>query len=259
MPADFNRLPRKLDEAERFKATEFRTMLLYTACIIFHKILDIEKYNHFMLLMFAMRIFCDPKFAQNDQYISYGQKLCVLFVKQYPKLYKTDVFYNIHCLIHLADDVRRFGALDSISAFPYETMLGKIKKTVRSSHLPLKQLINRFNEGSLGAVSNATCFISPKGKIAIGSHFINPEKFKDSCVILQNGDIGHVSSMSKNILKFEKFKNKQPAFFYPAESSMLDIYVVGDSVIEIMIHYDDIRSKCFICPFNGKNIVIPLL
>ena len=129
LPADFNRLPRKLDDAERFKATEFRTMLLYSACIIFHKILDSEKYNHFMLLMFAIRIFCNPELIKDEQNINYGQKLCILFVKQYPKLYKTNIVYNVHSLIHLGDDVRKFGVLDSISAFPYETMIGKIKKT----------------------------------------------------------------------------------------------------------------------------------
>ena len=49
------------------KATEFWLLLSYTACIIFHKILDSKFFlNHFLLLMYAMRIFCDPEMSQNE-------------------------------------------------------------------------------------------------------------------------------------------------------------------------------------------------
>ena len=128
--------------------------------------------------MYAMRIFCDPEMSQNEVNVDYGQKLCVLFVKQYSKIYKANLTYNIHSLIHLADDVKYYGALDSISAFPFETMLGKIKRTVRSSNMPLKQLVNRFKEGSFNTCLINSNSIIPKGRIAIGSHHINPTKRK---------------------------------------------------------------------------------
>lgn len=39
--------------------------------------------------------------------------------------------YNIHSLIHLPDDVRNFGKpLDDISAFDFENLLGKIKRSL---------------------------------------------------------------------------------------------------------------------------------
>ena len=145
-----------------------------------------------MLLMFAIRFFfCNSELIKSEQIINYGQKLCILFVKQYPKLYKTNIVYNIHSLIHLGDDVRNFVILVSISAFPYENMTGMIKKHVRSSHLPLKQLINGVNEGSFSAVFSASHFVTKKGKIGNGSRFIN-SKVKDSCVILKCGDIGQI-------------------------------------------------------------------
>ena len=38
--------------------------------------------------------------------------------------------YNVHALVHLADDVQRFGPLDEFSAFPFENSLGHLKKLI---------------------------------------------------------------------------------------------------------------------------------
>ena len=35
--------------------------------------------------------------------------------------------YNMHNLLHVVDDARLLGALDNFSAFPFESMLGKMK------------------------------------------------------------------------------------------------------------------------------------
>ena len=37
--------------------------------------------------------------------------------------------YNVHGLIHIAEDVKRFGPLDSYSAFPFENYLGHLKQS----------------------------------------------------------------------------------------------------------------------------------
>ena len=54
--------------------------------------------------------------------------------------------YNLHALIHLARDCRRHGPLDDFSSFKYENMLWKIKRKLRSTSNPLRQLENRFSE-----------------------------------------------------------------------------------------------------------------
>jgi len=41
---------------------------------------------------------------------------------------KIQLVYNVHSLIHLADDAKQHGALDHISSFPFESYLGRLKK-----------------------------------------------------------------------------------------------------------------------------------
>ncbi|XP_053980624.1 uncharacterized protein LOC128877384 [Hylaeus volcanicus] len=63
LPKEFARKPRKLDEVDRFKATELRQLLLYTGPIIFLKKLSRDKYVHFLSLSIAIRILCNKEYC----------------------------------------------------------------------------------------------------------------------------------------------------------------------------------------------------
>ena len=47
--------------------------------------------------------------------------------------------YNVHGLLHLADDARRFGA----SVFPFENFLGQLKRKAQN---PIAQIVRRVVE-----------------------------------------------------------------------------------------------------------------
>ena len=69
-------------------------------------------------------------------------------------LYGTNFLsYNVHVLLHLADDVQQFGHLDNCSGFPFENYLQQIKQTVRSGRSPLVQIMNRMAERTHGSVA----------------------------------------------------------------------------------------------------------
>lgn len=63
LPKEFSRKPRNLHEVDRFIATEFRQILLYTGPVIFLKILSRDKYVHFMSLSIAIRILCSKHYC----------------------------------------------------------------------------------------------------------------------------------------------------------------------------------------------------
>ncbi len=56
--------------------------------------------------------------------------------------------YNVHSLLHLAENAQNFGSLDSCSAFKFESYLHQVKKMVRSGKNVLAQVANRLEETS---------------------------------------------------------------------------------------------------------------
>lgn len=77
-------------------------------------------------------------------YCDYADALMKHFVSEIEQLYGADeLVYNVHSLIHLADDVRRYGALDGVSAFPFENYMRKLKKAFRKPQFILKQIFHQ--------------------------------------------------------------------------------------------------------------------
>ena len=71
-----------------------------------------------MLLNMAMSILCDKLLLQ---FVNLAEELLNIFVAHYSSLYGEEgLVYNVHNVIHIVDDARRFGALDSVSAYPFE-------------------------------------------------------------------------------------------------------------------------------------------
>jgi hypothetical protein len=77
----------------------------------------------------------------------YANSLLLKFVQDTEILYgKEAMVYNVHCLIHLAADVKQLGCLDEFSAFAYENKLGQLKKLIWKPSHPLQQLLRRIQE-----------------------------------------------------------------------------------------------------------------
>ena len=138
LPKEFNRKGRTLDEISNWKATEFRTFLLYTGIFIIRKILPCD-YKHFIYFHVAIRILCNPK-STVDQ-IKYAQQALRHFVTKFSALYGDfHIVYNIHSLIHLVGDVLIHGALDTFSCFGFENYFEKLKRLLRNSRLLVREL-----------------------------------------------------------------------------------------------------------------------
>lgn len=53
---------------------------------------------------------------------------------------------NMHNLLHLIEDVKRFGPLNSFDAYPFKSKLFTLKRMIRSGNLPLSQVSLRIIE-----------------------------------------------------------------------------------------------------------------
>lgn len=93
----------------------------------------------------AIRIMCCKKYSK--LYLAYADDLCKCFVQQFCQIYgEKYMSQNVHELIHLSDDVSKFGVLDNFSSFPFENSMRRIKELIRKPDKPLAQIVKRYGE-----------------------------------------------------------------------------------------------------------------
>lgn len=126
-PSEFARKPRAVDERHRWKAIEFRQFLLYIGPTVLYNVLSAPEYNNLMLLLDAISILTSPSLCV--KMCNFVKTLLVSHVEHFGQLYgDKNLVYNVHGLIHLSDDMKQHSHLDTISGFPFENILGPIKK-----------------------------------------------------------------------------------------------------------------------------------
>lgn len=144
-PIEVTRKPRTLNHLDKFKAVEFRFFLLYIGPIVLKGSMPTEQYQHFLLLHTSMKILCSDKVSHEE--LEEVNGYLEAFVQHCSKFYgRRFITYNVHSVIHLPDDYIRFGNIESVSAFPFESHLGFIKRYLRSPNRPLAQVRNRIHE-----------------------------------------------------------------------------------------------------------------
>ena len=190
------------------------------------------------------------------------------------------VVYNVHCLVHLANEVRKYGCLDTISAFPFENFMQFIKRLIRKPNLPLQQAIHRLSEmkGRSQSVKK-----EPKGGLR-RQHHGGPKphgyqlcrQYKE--VFLQNfhistsqGDncvrVGNDVALVRNILQdrhsrevklvLEKYSEVGNFYTYPLDSIMLGIFEVAHLCGELeVVPSGDIKCKCLLLPHQLRYVAV---
>lgn len=182
--------------------------------------------------------------------------------------------YNVHGLLHLANDVKNFGPLDSFSAFPYENNMSYFRRICRKPNQHLQQIANRrYEEKSLQNkfVVSTENFIQVSGLHKhgpvpeIGFHHYSQYRnlhcrqftlslngrddtiiLKDSSVCILQNIIGHDNKYHLVVKRFLKIEN----FFHTLmQSSNIGIFHCSSLSDElIVINFDQIAGKCFKLP-----------
>lgn len=164
MPREIHRAVRGIDCLPHWKGTEYRTFLLYVGIVALKDHTSYEIYQHFLLLFCAITI-CEVKHFAH--LLPLARAMLDDYLEQFRTIYGEQYMTsNIHNLTHLIDDVEKFGVLQSFSSYPFESMLGQMKRLVRNGRNPLPQLARRISEMSqfLTRVENP---ISPKSVLSV--------------------------------------------------------------------------------------------
>lgn len=238
LPSEFSRQPRSLLESDRWKATEFRTFILYTGSIVLKGVLSRDHYEHFCTLSIAMNILLEEDSRVRNNYLEYARGLLHYFVDKAPHLYGSSfVTYNVHGLIHLVDDCKYHNcSLNKLSAFPFENMLGSLKRLVRGPHNPVVQVVKRLSE--------ASDKIRPLKSVQKISSVI-----KDSMFMLRGGIIVRVMKFEDSVLHCHVIPEEitKPLFTKPLDSKLLHIVIcLKEETLNLPVvqyHMADISKK----------------
>ena len=148
LPSEFSRQPRSVFDMEYWKATEYRSSLLYTGLVFLKGIVSPDIYALYLKLAVAMNILHTENDEKRTLYLGYARALLLEFIRDSKHLLGSSfVVYNVHSMSHIPDDVENFQcSVNHLSAFPFENHLQSLKKLVKTTHNPIGQVFFRLSE-----------------------------------------------------------------------------------------------------------------
>lgn len=142
-PVEIIRVPRSVADRKYWKASEWRSFLLFYALPLLNGVLLRKFWNHLFLFVFAMHILLGEKVKRCD--IDVAERALRKFTLQFEKLYgAANMTFNVHLLTHITTSVRNWGPLWATSTFSFESFNGTLLKYFHgTTHVP-EQIVRRF-------------------------------------------------------------------------------------------------------------------
>lgn len=148
MPTEIHRAVRNLDCLRKWKGVEYRTLLLYIGMVVLKPVLDKNEYNHFLLLVCAVRI-CFSKSYKS--YFGIAETMFRFYIRNYIKLYgRHSIGSNINLLAHVVEEMKQneIENLMDVSTYKYENCLRLLGLKIKHGYRPLEQVARRCIENS---------------------------------------------------------------------------------------------------------------
>lgn len=257
-----------------WKGLEYRTFLLYISIVVLKSALPLDIYEYFLTFFCAVTI-CSSK--QHFKFLDLAEALLGHYVEYYRDHYGEDYMSsNIHNLLHLVDEVRKFGELSTFSTYPFESKLYEIKNLLRNGNRPLAQVAKRIAELTYAETGKPLAVLSGKYlslNKKSGNSFlkINFENFmlstetsdkwfltKDRrivemlCAAVENGQI---------FIQGKSLQNLQAYFETPVKSMYLNIYTADELRKNAPWQYsiEDVKCKLVAVKNGHQTVFLPLL
>lgn len=281
-PIEIHRSIRNSNTLLRWKATEFRTILLYVGVVVFKQMIPAKEYTLFLNLYCAVKLCMADFNMELDKRVELIGILMKKYVNGYKKVYGVHtITSNIHNLIHISEDIKRFLNINTISTYPFENHLSVINRLVRAYKHPLTQVINRLAE--IDSISGRRKKNKrPKDNQPKVEFPINGDKNVFQTLILNDyrlssrriGDSWFQLKSDNTIVKFQKVvvindeitiygkevAVKRNFFSKPFLSQHIDVFISnGKENRQIICKVDHIKCKLSIMPYEDKFLFQPLI
>ena len=138
---NISRLPRSIEhDLKYWKASEYRSFLLFYGVTVLDGILDTERFQHYSDFVGAIQILL--YYGSTEYQLQSAEiflfRFCENFATLYNECYMT---LNVHQLVHIVDSVRQLGPLYTHSCFPFEDKNGFVLKQIRGTQNIDNQII----------------------------------------------------------------------------------------------------------------------
>ncbi|XP_024892272.1 uncharacterized protein LOC112467738 [Temnothorax curvispinosus] len=283
IPWEFARKPVGLEQLGKWKGTQLRFFLLYGGCVVLKDIVAETFYKLFLMLQIAITIFSVQKFIDDENFFLFARDLITQFVilsSNKGVFEEKFCVYNVHGLLHLHEDVKRYGEISNISAFPFESYLGIFKQMLRSPTKPAQELLRRLAERDFlndfsKRAADFQSHLTPKNavhgtnnyKTLTSSLFTLSSVHRRDSYFQYKGGVAFVCSIQKlksgDVVIVANICDTNRNFFdYPCKSSYFGIYNLDDmkwTQRNVVIPVDAVTTKYVVLPYKNDNIAIPLL
>uniref|UniRef100_A0A182PWQ1 Uncharacterized protein n=1 Tax=Anopheles epiroticus TaxID=199890 RepID=A0A182PWQ1_9DIPT len=139
--------------------------------------------------------------------------------------FKMFVNSNVHNLLHVYEELYRYGDLSTISAYPFESKLHEIKQLVRSGRHSLVQAVNRLTELQRVKAARISKTETTDSRV---TGFTLRDNFRDQCFMTFGGCIflykGAQQVGDTTTTQGCQFSQQAPFFLHPYPSQNLNIY-----------------------------------
>ncbi|KAJ8665422.1 hypothetical protein QAD02_007084 [Eretmocerus hayati] len=280
IPHEFSRKMRPTNHFNDYKATDHRFFAVYCGPIVLKKLLSKKCYEHFLLFHVALRMLSGKDAVEHSRmakdYLSeFANKSQVLYGLKFSSL-------NIHYSHHVADDVQYTQCnINDISAFPFESLLGVIKRMLRSPHNTLAQYCRRLFEERTALDQTAQLEKELKVIRVTKDDEVLLVRFKqqyfssahpNNTALLKDGTIVKIVRMTRvgQIIcaRVMAYGVKKSLYKVPCDSSFLNIHEIDDRPLSRNtkgITLQDISTKLVRLSINFaandplRTFVLPLL
>ena len=181
------------------------------------------------------------------------------------------IAYNVHNIVHLPEDYEAYGNLEKISAFQFESFLGRMKNSVKSGYRPLRQVcnfaerhnsVNRSKETE-SSVEDHEQSVKVK-KVKILNSYIQLGRNENDChILMRNGIYARVENIYKHhtnhVLIIREYGHGENFFTKPVPSKTIGIAKVTEARKKNEILLSDVYAKCVCLQHEGSKIMIVLL
>lgn len=209
-----------------------------------------------------------------------AEKMLKDFTESFKTFYGRDyITSNIHNLIHIVDEVKKFGILQTFNAYPFENKLYAIKQTIRQGKNPLQQVARRIIEKQLIETEHLNEEIvhypyikknQRSGLLVIHLEtYILSSKDEDKWFLTDENHVIELKSVSlkdniKQDIEITGYRviNIYDAFDKPLKSSFLNIYKCDCAAIEkleVICKIQNIKCKLVSITYNSEIFFLPLL